>query len=153
MAGLSSLFPVNARKIHASKAIKPRSIIKIFSTETTPPKPKRFLILGEGDGFVGALIINSEINKSVFSEGSYLHSLQKEILYFDGCKYLDHNSFVDCSYIYQWPKDEVVSILTSDIERILGELLEPEWNAILKAVRETRLISLKTKKKYGVLIN
>ena len=147
MSGFSSC----VRQVLAEKAIAPKSVIKLFSPDTKPPKLKRFIIIGISENSFGSVIINTEINEKVYPLGSYFNSLQIALNHFESCKYLDHNSFVDCTYIYKWDKPEVINLLSIKNSDILGMLLESHWTLIKDAIISCRSISPKIKKEFGLI--
>jgi hypothetical protein len=150
MNSLASSFPLNVRQKYAQKSIKPRSVIKLFSNDTNPPKNKLFIIIGQNENQIGSLIVNSEINQKVHPVGSYFYSLQKQLDYFPTCQYLKHTSYADCTFIHEWKIEEITTILTNIPERILGTLCEDHWRIIIDTILTSKHISVKKKKKFGL---
>jgi hypothetical protein len=151
MINLFSSFPPDYQDSFLNRLLKPKIVLKLFTPETTPPKEKRFIVVGETESVLGLVIINSELNENVFPVGHPNRSAQIELSCFDGCKYLDHDSFADCSTIHHWNKLEVATILSNDDERILGTITDSHWNVVIQTLVNARNISRKMKIYFGII--
>lgn len=150
MPPLGDAFPEEFRKKFAETNLQIGSVIKTFVTDTTPHKIKRFVILGvSGDKLaIGTLYINSEINPNLFPspELKRLHlKLEKQ-----NRDYLDHDSFLDCSKVYEKEYEDLMAVLQHDASCLIGQLSTDDLRLVKKTVREARTIPVRTKKKFGL---
>jgi hypothetical protein len=150
MPPLGDAFPEEFRKQFAETNLTIGSVIKTFVTDTTPPKIKRFVILGiSADKLaIGTLYINSEINPNLFPtvELKNLHlKLVKE-----NREYLDHDSFLDCSKVYEKEYEDLLAVLQQDASCLIGQLSTDDLKLVKKTVKEARTIPVRTKKKFGL---
>ncbi|MCW5910350.1 MAG: hypothetical protein KIT62_04710 [Cyclobacteriaceae bacterium] len=150
MPPLGDAFPGEFRKKFAEINIRIGSVIKTFVTDTTPPKIKRFVILGISVDklAIGTLYINSAINPNLFPtpELKNLHlKLEKQ-----SRDYLDHDSFLDCSKIYEKEYEDLLAVLQNDTSCLIGQLSSDDLILVKRTVKEARTIPLRTKKKFGL---
>jgi hypothetical protein len=154
MPQLFSSFPKKIKEEYSEKILKPKSVVRIFSKDTNPPKIKRFAIIGESKTHFGVLIINTDINETIYTPDTYLHSLQKKLSHSDDCKYLEHDSYVDCAFIHKWDKEEVRSSFDKmEDNPFLGILMDDHWKIIIKTLKESRKSSVKEKKEFGIFLH
>lgn len=69
MSGLlGDFFPDKHKKDFAARSIKQGIVLKCLVDDTTPPKEKRFIIIGtDANKYVVATVyINTEVNENVF---------------------------------------------------------------------------------------
>lgn len=97
---------------------------------------------------VGIVFINTEINPKVFPS----RELQNLHVFFShqNRDYLDHDSYVDCSRIYDKDIKMIQNRLIDDIERLFGQLSEDDLQIILTKIQSSRTISNKQKLRYGL---
>ena len=107
-------FPPKFRKEFSSRNVKIGAVIKTHVTDTTPPKEKRFVIIAFDAAKILAatLYINSEINPKKFpsKELQELHLLLEEKTY----KFIEYDSYLDCSYLHEKELTELKRILEED---------------------------------------
>jgi len=116
---------------------------------TVPPKEKRFVIVAiTPDGVsLATVFINTNINPNVnFSqELKSLHILLSS----EGRDYLNHDSFVDCTDLYE----ETVSVLTQavkdDATCLLGKMDEEDLSKVHRLIMASPSIKKFKKKRYG----
>jgi hypothetical protein len=70
----------------------------------------------------------------------------------EGREYLNHNSFVDCSEIYQKPVSEIWKVLEENPKASIGEVSGNDFKRIRETVKSAKTISAETKKKFGVFL-
>ncbi|HOX82232.1 MAG TPA: hypothetical protein PLJ60_05435 [Chryseolinea sp.] len=128
---LGDQFPEEFKKQFASQNLKVGSVLRALVTDTTPPKIKRFIVIGlSADKLaLGTIYINTEINPNVF-QSAELKNLHIK-LEAAGREYLDHDSFVDCSKIFEKEYDTILKMLAADAGMLMGEL-KPDDIKMLK---------------------
>ena len=151
MTDLSDLFPQSFRDDFAERNIQVGSVIRVFVKDTTPPKIKRFIVIGFSNDKVllGTVFINSEINQNVFNT-EYLKGLNIPLdsqIY----DFVDHNSFVNCSDIQERSVVEIKNLLSNDPECSKGVVSEETMKIISTTLANASTISLNKKRKFGIL--
>lgn len=128
------------------------TVIKVFLTETKPPKEKRLIIIGERFDclYFATVFINSEINLNVFHSAE----LQSLNVFFEatGRSYLKHDSYVDCSKITSRKKSDIENIIAADPGRILGEISADDYKILRQTIKNARTISPAKKKEFGLFL-
>lgn len=76
MTKLGEFFPEENQSDYIGKVIKIRSVIKLYELSTTPPKEKRFVIIGESVNEFALLFINSNLNENVHRHGKLRQCLE-----------------------------------------------------------------------------
>ena len=109
-------------------------------------RDKFFAIVGfTSDGnLIGALIINKGINKY-----NYTNELYKDHYPLQQAKYKGvfiRNSFVCCTNIKEFRRDEIIKNASYE-----GLLMEDDCDLIIEHLRESETITIKDKKKYGII--
>jgi hypothetical protein len=97
----------------------------------------------------GAVIINSEINENVFPT-SYLQSLHIEIDVANH-PFLEINSFVNCSEIKSFPKQQLIDFLKSNPERLVGNITQSVLKKIHLTLMDAKTITIIEKRRYGLI--
>ena len=69
----------------------------------------------------------------------------------NGRTYLSHDSFADCSKVYEKEYDEILKVLEYDASSLLGELSEIDLQRVRQTIKIARTISVRVKKKYDLL--
>ena len=150
MLAISDSFPDNFKENFANEYIKVGCVIKTHVRDISNPKEKRFIIIGisQEKALAATIFINSEINPNKFptTELKNLH------LFFNssGREYLIHDSYVDCSSLYERPIETLKKILISDINSYLGEVNDEDINLIKNTIKKSKTVSTALKKKYGL---
>lgn len=152
MASLGDLFPKGLKDQIITGNLKVGSVFRIFDNTTKPPKIKRFIVVGlsQDNVMFATVFINTEINPNMFPtpELQALH-LPLDI---NGRPYLDHSSYVDCSQIFEKKVEEVKSAYENDMQSHLGDLATEDLKAVKGIIKNTRTISVKKKKEYGLFL-
>ena len=150
MTDLSDLFPQSYRDDFANRNIQKGSVIRVFVKDTTPPKIKRFVVVGfsQDKVLLGTVFINSEINPNIFrtDELRNLHvPLDAQIHDF-----IDHDCFVDCSSIKEHSFDEIKQLLSHDPECSKGIVPENTMKEIIQTIKSAITISPSQKRKFDL---
>ncbi len=91
------------------------SVVKVFIRVTTPPKYKRFVIVGHSDdGYIGVALIDSKLNNNVHRQErtkAFILPLEKNE---ERDHFLDHDSFVDCTTLHPFSKRLIREALNED---------------------------------------
>lgn len=126
------------------------SVIRLYVTDTTPQKVKRFVVIAANkDGvLLGTLYLNSEINKNVFRT-KHLKELQLD-LDSEGRDYLDNPSFLDCSYIHQKTINELTLQVFKEPSSLIGKMDNSDLNKAKEKIQTAKTISKKVKEWYGL---
>jgi uncharacterized protein YifN (PemK superfamily) len=125
-------------------------VLRCFIDFTTPPKEKRFIILGinEAQELLGVVFINSHINFNVMNTPT-LTSLQYELKSSDNL-FLTHDSFVNCAEIQKISQEKVKEFIQNDMQNILGEVKQQDLINIITLVQNAPTITPKTLKMFGL---
>ena len=140
----------NLKKEINKRKLVPGSIIKTHVGDTNPPKYKRFIIIGEDEAkyLLGTVYINSEVNPNLFPT----KKLKDLHIFFPSKKrkYLNHDSYVDCSQIKPKSKKEIEDILEEHSESYLGELTQDDLKLVKEVTKSAFTIDNFTKKRFGL---
>jgi hypothetical protein len=110
-------------------------------------RKKYFVVIGitpEGNA-VGALLINSNINPHVIYTEELI-CCQYPVKQSDYPAILEYNSYIDCSEIFEIGKEKIKKYGV-----VKGYLTEQDKELIIHFLKETEVISVKEKKRYGLL--
>jgi hypothetical protein len=152
MSLLGDSFSEEFRSDFALKTLKPYAVIKCKYENAKPkPKVKRFVVVGESDSHFALVIINSNINKNIYPPNSIQFPLQIKLIKTGSCKYLEWDSYADCSHLIYWEKALLLCVLTKEIDQSLGYLEKNHEGIVVSAIRSNRLLSLAKKKEFGLL--
>ena len=145
---LGDQFSDKFKEEHASRGTKIGVVLKFFVRDTNPPKEKFFIIIGltEDEVSLASVYINSEINMIV-NYSSALMALHIPILA-DGCDFLHHDSYVDCSRLEIRNRDRIYQDLLNCPEALVGTLSTEQIITIRQKVIGAESIKGKIKKKY-----
>ncbi len=147
---LGDHFPEEFRRQFADHHLQIGTVIRARVADTNPPKIKRFVIVGvSADKLaLGTLYINSEINPNIFptEELKRLH-LRLEAT---GRTYLEHDSYLDCSRIYEKDHEAILEVLKTDTGSVLGQLAPDDLARLKQTVKAARTIAIRVKKKFGL---
>ena len=151
MTSLSDAFPDHERSRFAADSLRIGAVIKAFVRDTTPPKEKRLIIIGESlqDQTVASIYINTRLNERVFPT-PYLQSLNPR---FEaaGRPFLDHDSHIDCTELQIHHKTHLVDLVREDPTCLLGELADNDLQHLVQLLRSANTIKPSTKRKYGLM--
>jgi hypothetical protein len=149
---LSSLFPEEFKEGFAKRNLKIGSVIKVFVTDTHPPKEKRLILVGVSYDklLFASVFINSEINMRIFHTQELLNlNLQLDVKDRD---YIDRPSHVDCSEIKKRDAKWLSQLVSEDPARVLGEVSEVDLQQIRLKIKSAKTISPAIKKTFGLYL-
>ena len=145
-------FLPNERKksLKLPKGIAVGTVLRAFVNFTTPPKEKRFIVVGfhEDEIHLASVLINSDINFNI-NFGTEMIACQYEIKKGDR-EYLEHDSFVDCSELHNIDLSEINSKIDKDPDMVIGHVEKEDLDGIMKTIQSSKTIKGKIKKKCGV---
>ena len=104
------------------------------------------LAVNETYASVGYLFVNSEINPNVFFN-TRLRSLHL-CLDHQIVPFLEHDSWLDCSTIYELPLDDIIKVVSKDPTCHLGFLPQSYFEASIQLLRNAPTIPRKLIIKY-----
>jgi len=147
---LSDLIPDELKEGFAERNIKIGSVIKVYVTDTDPPKEKRLILVGASWDKLhfATVFINTAINPNIFTTQE-LVDLNYEIAA-DGCDFLDYDCFVDCSKLKSRSTGWLQDILNSDPSRLLGTVSEDDMKKIRDRIKSASTISKNEKRNFGL---
>lgn len=124
------------------------NVIKCFTSHTNPPKEKRFVILGvnENGDYVGFVFINTNVNFNIINSQELL-DLQYPVKNKSN-DYLDHDSFIDCSELFEFDRQTLYELLIKEPERALGKVSPEDLEILFGLVKSSPIIEPKILKKY-----
>lgn len=125
------------------------TVLRMMVKDTTPPKVKRFVIVGESADTLtlASVYINTELNMTV----NYNLDLQSQHIEFQATDrdYLDHPSFVDCSKLKIIERAELCTIIQNRPAVVIGKLDHQDFEVIRRQITCSPTIKGKIKKRYG----
>jgi uncharacterized protein YfkK (UPF0435 family) len=138
MGNLGDFFSREIKEKLADNSIVNGSVIRCYSNATNPPKEKRFVILGRDltGNFVGTVFINSTVNFKVINSQELLE-LQYFVKKDNDNKYLDWDSFIDCSKLIKFEYEYVKSSIVDRPACILGSVKDEDLEIIYKLVKSS----------------
>jgi hypothetical protein len=144
MPKLGDHFPLDDRKNHIGRELRPGTVLYLDAGFTNPPKPK-FAVVACLKPTPVLLLINSEINPNVERDparaGCYLALAASDY------PFLVHDSFLDCSKAYSLADDlSMTGQLVSDVSRIKGDLSPDDRRRVAELVRGSRALSLRIRR-------
>jgi hypothetical protein len=147
---LGDHFPKEFQHEHTERTLKIGMVLKLFVNDTTPPKEKRFIIVGfsEDKFSLASLFINSEINKNI-NWSQEQQALQLELTA-ETRGFLDWDSYVDCSKLILRETRELQTVFTSRPEVFIGQLSDQDFELIITTLKHASTINGKYKKRYGI---
>jgi hypothetical protein len=147
---LGDHFPKEFQHEHTERTLKIGMVLKLFVNDTTPPKEKRFIIVGfsEDKFSLASLYINSEINKNI-NWSQEQQALQLELTA-ETREFLDWDSYVDCSKLILRETRELQTVYASRPEVFIGQLSDQDFEIIITTLKHASTINGKFKKRYGI---
>ncbi len=148
-AYLSQLRKVTKDKLKRGSLI--RTIISqedgLNLTDGRKEKPKLMVIIGydeSNDFYYGSVLVNTNKNpRSAYSK-EYLQAqyMLKKDNYSD---FLSYDSYADCGVLFPVPLEKLL------LGEYFGELTESDLKGIFKILKKTETISIKIKKRFGII--
>ncbi|MXV14314.1 hypothetical protein [Hufsiella ginkgonis] len=152
MTSLADAFSNEERARFANDSLAIGVVIKIFVVDTTPPKEKRVIVMGESFDrlLVATVYINTELNENVFPTDE-LKSLNPQFLS-ENRDYLAHDSYVDCSNLHPIKKELLANIIAGDPSRVLGNLSGDDLKQLRSVIKSAKTIKPSLKKTFGLFL-
>lgn len=146
---LGTLFPQNRRSGFCERHIAVGAVFRLYVPETIPPKIKRIVIIGINEELdcLGILFINSDISTYI-SMRPPLRKLQLSLDADNTRNYLDYDSYLDCSYLYERPKRVLKEKCISDTGIYLGQLSDTDVDKAKQLISSAESIVQKLKTRY-----
>jgi len=140
---LGNFFPDEEIEKHAKAILTKGAVLRLFSCDIRVPKTKRLIIIGcaAPDGRLGKVYVNSA--PQAVDDQLYLANTGRE--------YLDRDSYVDCSRIYEDEYDVVLSAIKRDLGCHIGTVSMEDLQAITEQFQICRTIPKKQKIRFGIL--
>lgn len=129
--------------------VKVGAVIRAFVEDTTPPKIKRFIVVGinEPESKVAIVYINSEYDPEKIPphlQGSHTMVETKH------CPFLDYDSFVDCSDLREKGLDKIKKSLNKNPSIQIGTIPAQQLDNIMLILKKSKIISTHDKKRFGL---
>jgi hypothetical protein len=147
---LGDHFPQDLQDDYLKRSLKVGSVLKLYVNDTTPPKEKRFIVIGVSQDklSLASLYINSEINTAI-NWSAEQQALQLEFTS-EGREYLDWTSYIDCSKFNYRDTKEIQQAIEARPDAIIGELNAQDLELIITTIKHAPTINGKFKKRYGI---
>jgi hypothetical protein len=147
---LGSNFPEKYRVEFCDKHLVPRAVLRLHTLHANPPKIKRFVIIGinKDNASVGYLYINKRLNPYI-KKNPNLYKLQLSLSQ-ENRSYLNRNSYLDCSQIYESSLEYIQKELISDLEIYIGQMSDSDMVKAKRKVRSANTVENKLKRRYGL---
>ena len=143
-------FPHSHRESFCNQNIKLGAVFRLYTSLTTPAKVKRFVIIGikKEINSIGLLFINSHLSNNIL-KNKYLqrfhHPLEEK-----GRDFLDQNSYLDCSQLYENNYDILLNKCIADINIYLGAFNNTDLAIAQNHVKSAKTIKRRLKRRYGL---
>ena len=131
MAKLGDYFSSEEKTNFISNNLRPGKIIYIYCDFTNPRKNK-YLVIVSNSTYPFLFVINSKITEFVQYNNSLLKCYVK--LNCANYEFLLHDSYINCFQVFHMDKDEIVSQIILDMDRIKGELSLEDKEKVIEAV-------------------
>ena len=129
------------------RSLTPGRVIKLFaSMGNGVKKEKRFVILTIDNG-VASLIMNSEKNPYILARPE-MNNCQVFVEATPERTFVDHDSYINCFQVWEFPLEDVMSQLISNRTWILGEIDAVTRQSIGDALKWSIAIPLAHVRKY-----
>jgi hypothetical protein len=147
---LGDFFPKNLRDSFAKRNVDLGSSLLIRLNHLNVNYPKYIVVIGkdEPNDDLGYVIINTDVNTNVYSS-PYLQGLNVPISSSDH-DFLDWDSHVDCTKINQFRISDVVNFITSNPDRLVGNLTNVKLKEVLSSLIQSNTISRELKAKFDL---
>lgn len=98
---------------------------------------------------IAAVYLNSELNTNIF-RNKKMQALQIPLKE-DGREYLEHDSYVDCSFLHVKQIEKLNEEFKQDRLESLGQTSKEDFDLIKGTLISADTISIKQKKQYGLI--
>lgn len=143
-SSLGDFFPKKFKEDYLDKKVSPKCILLIKIPEfTTIDYPKYAIIvcLSESLNVAATVCINTD---KPFTNNC-ITLAQEEY------KFLKYDSHVNCDFISEIRIEDLIKFLEEHPENILGETTDFQHIQILQRLQNSKVISIKLKRKYGLI--
>lgn len=142
---LGDSFTKEYRISFCNRHLKPGAIFRAHVPHTTPPKVKRFIVIAINEAIfsMGLLFINSQVNPNLRNLNLFLTADQRT--------YLDNDSYLDCSRLYEWSLPLLRKKFVANPKIYLGHLCDTDMAKARQLVISAKTIERKLKQRYGFL--
>jgi len=146
---LGQYFTPEQRNAFAIRITEIKNVFRRFCTSTEPPKIKILILIRINGDNLGCVLINTCINAKALSSSDLtdLHIPIKASDY----KFLSHDSYIDCSYLYELQRPVLHGDLKTSPEIMVGTIDDPLYVVIVGKLKNAETITPKTKKKYSLI--
>ncbi|UZO81511.1 type II toxin-antitoxin system PemK/MazF family toxin [Aquimarina sp. ERC-38] len=146
---LGDLFPDDLKQKFAERNIDigKSILIKIEDIDVNYPKYVIIVSKNNNEFLLAYVIINTEVNENVFPT-PYLKSLHV-LIDKQNHSFLDYDSYVNCSEIRTFNKQDIINFLIKNPERAVGNVSENVLKAIHTTISTARTIPKYLKDKFG----
>jgi hypothetical protein len=127
--------------------LKTGTVIRIFASDTNPPKIKDLIIVGSDSQNLALIFVNT--HPRIMGFDADMQGLQLALSPND-CPFLDHGSFADCSDLRTRSKNEINNILQKDPGRKRGTLPAHLLERILHLLANADTIDDETREQFGL---
>lgn len=144
---LGDQFPPQFRENFYKRKLIRGAVLRAWTEETVPPKFKLFVVWGleESLNKIGVSFINRGITSI---KTQRLQALQHPLL-LNKNPFLTHDSFLDCSRIYEKDLKKVRDLLMEDTGIFLGDISYEDLSTAEQIIQNATTIETKFKKRYG----
>lgn len=148
---LGDLFPDNIKNQFAERNIDIGNAILIRLTDINVNYDKYIVIVGINNEelCVAYVIINTEINTNI-APTTYLKSLHLKIKC-SSHTFLKHDSYINCSDLKEFQKQELIDFLIKNPERVVGNIDVTLLTKVYSTIKSATTILPILKKKYGFI--
>ena len=148
---LGDSFPKEHLETLFDQSLKEGAVFRLHVPHTSPPKTKRFVIIGINKSInsLAFIFINSIINPNVI-KSQHLQSLQLP-MDASGRDYIESDSYLDCSRLYEWSILSLKEKCTSNTKAHLGQISDVDLADAKQLTASARTIVRRLKKRYGLL--
>lgn len=139
---LGDKFPESTREEYSKRALSKGAVLRFFSRDIQNPKIKRLIVIGIADGAtIGKVYINTGPQSA--------HNQIK--LDASGRDYLDHDSYADCSRIYENDYAGLLTLIRDNPSCYLGQVCAEDLHRIQAELISAKTIPLKQKRRFGLV--
>lgn len=142
---ISNSSPKEDRISFCNHHLKPGAVFREYVPHTSPKKIKRFVVISINEQLfsIALLFINSKKNPKVQDLNLFLAA--------DKWIFLDDDSYLDCSRLYEWSLDILKRKFIAKPQIYLGKFSEADIGKVRKMVTSAKTVERKLKQRYGFI--
>jgi hypothetical protein len=147
---LGDFFSEEFRNEFANRSLERGTVLRTHFAETNPPKTKLFVVLGASKDKIvlGVVLINSQINPQIFRNPAV--RAWHIPLFAKVYDFLDHDSFVDCTQIFEKSAGDLEKSVSDMPQIVVGKLNSDDLHYVHLAIKEATTIAKVQKRKFGL---